>query len=1107
MSLLTKLLLLCFQLLFVTILSGQEKYRYVHWGEGEGLSGGNHNVMLKDKNGFLWIGTGSGLNRFDGNTFKNYVPDKNKPGAVIDAAITNLIEDSLHNIWVGTNNGLSRYDIKADTFTNFLPAHPVYKFVIPFWATKNDIYCLEGGWTLTAYNIHSFKKVLLAKIEPPEFVGGDDESFHSFYDARSNSLWLPTSYLAGQSVAGLFEVSLTTGKRNFYTWPCFRNIPKHIHRIKDMRYDPNRNVVWVSSTDGLLEFTLDDRQFHPVNALNEVSNQKNFMYPEGINLDPQGRVWWCRFPAGIIIYNPATQSVTNLFSDVHKQGQIALANLYIYCDPDGMVWTSCSQDSRGIYQIIPASLPVIHYTGDTSQPIHLLNGNVSINSVARADHGKLWIGQGDELNIYDVQTGTFQLVSSERDLPVFRKRLVGPVNVDTIHQKALFDIFDQQKSVSELYEMDISTRKCRSVIFKDSAGKPIEPPTDYAIFPYKNNAILVTSVFNKTKGIFLVITDSALARWVAPLVNNFGWLYTCKDNVFIKADTNQTCYWLNSKLIRAKSALDNIPWNAIYYDEKDKTYWVGFGDSLIHYDKHFSAVRRYVLEGTMYGDGIVDITPDNAGHIWMRLNRSISWLNIQTGKITALSERDGFIKRELGGGPLAINGDIYFWDGGIDRLKPDKLVENYPPSFAYFKSLEVNQQPLSLPTGVNNLEKLSLRYNENKISIETGIIDYYTKGGSSIRYKLEPGGKKADWQYASANYTIRYEALPPGKYLLVMQTANAANDFNGPEKRVLISISLPFWKTWWAYSIYALLLVTAAWGFISYRSRNLKKQNKILEDRVNDRTQRLKKSLEDLKSTQAQLVLSEKMASLGELTAGIAHEIQNPLNFVNNFSDVNNELIEELKIKNEKLKIEDSEVNELLGDIYLNNEKISMHGKRADAIVKSMLQHSRATSGKKELTDINALCDEYLRLAYHGLRAKDKSFNAKFETDFDALLPKINVVPQDIGRVILNLINNAFYAVSQKKKENTAGYEPTVSVTTKRYTDHIELRVTDNGNGIPQKVLDKIFQPFFTTKPTGQGTGLGLSLSYDIVKAHGGEISVKTKEGEGTEFIIQFPMT
>jgi signal transduction histidine kinase len=264
----------------------------------------------------------------------------------------------------------------------------------------------------------------------------------------------------------------------------------------------------------------------------------------------------------------------------------------------------------------------------------------------------------------------------------------------------------------------------------------------------------------------------------------------------------------------------------------------------------------------------------------------------------------------------------------------------------------------------------------------------------------------------------------------------------------------------------------------------------------------LTKSLQELKAAQAQLIQSEKMASLGELTAGIAHEIQNPLNFVNNFSEVNCELSDEILEAADKGDLK--EIMLLAADIKSNQEKIREHGKRADAIVKGMLQHSRTSSGDKEPTDINAVADEYLRLAYHGIRAKDMLFNAKLVTDFDESLGKVNIIPQDIGRVILNLITNAFYAVSSKTKI-TSDFEPTVSVRTKSLGNKIQISVADNGMGIPGQIKDKIFQPFFTTKPTGQGTGLGLSLSYDIVKAHGGVLTVETKEGEGAVFEIILP--
>ncbi len=291
-------------------------------------------------------------------------------------------------------------------------------------------------------------------------------------------------------------------------------------------------------------------------------------------------------------------------------------------------------------------------------------------------------------------------------------------------------------------------------------------------------------------------------------------------------------------------------------------------------------------------------------------------------------------------------------------------------------------------------------------------------------------------------------------------------------------------------------------------------QNETLEKQVTERTTELNKSLTDLKATQNQLIQSEKLASLGELTAGIAHEIQNPLNFVNNFSELSVDLVKDLKEEIEKPSQDKEYIGELFDDLSQNQEKINHHGKRASSIVKGMLEHSRSSTGVKELTDINKLADEYLRLSYHGLRAKDNSFNADFKTDFEGNLPKIEVIPQDIGRVLLNLINNAFYAVNQRNTVVETGhalslpkYQPTVSVSTQQIDNQIIIKVKDNGLGMPESVRAKVFQPFFTTKPTGQGTGLGLSLAYDIVtKGHGGTLDMESTERVGTEFIITLPL-
>ncbi len=401
---------------------------------------------------------------------------------------------------------------------------------------------------------------------------------------------------------------------------------------------------------------------------------------------------------------------------------------------------------------------------------------------------------------------------------------------------------------------------------------------------------------------------------------------------------------------------------------------------------------------------------------------------------------------------------------------------------------------------------LVLPYNQN--SINFSFANNNINAREKILYRSVLEGADTAWSNATGKSNSKsYFNLAPGKYTFRVCTKGINGLWSKPAE-LGFTISPPWWQAWWAYLLYTGLLVAVIWSYSQYRSARLKKENLVLEEKVAQRTAQLNKSLLELKATQSQLIQAEKMASLGELTAGIAHEIQNPLNFINNFSDVNTELLTELRAERLKPNAERDESLEanIINDVITNEEKINHHGKRADAIVKGMLQHSRTNTGQKEPTDINALADEYLRLSYHGLRAKDKDFDANFKTDFDEHIGKIEVVPQDIGRVLLNLFNNAFYSVNEKKKLLNGTFEPLVTITTKRTDGKVEIVVKDNGPGIPQNVLDKIFQPFFTTKPTGQGTGLGLSLSYDIIKAHGGELKVETKEGEGSEFIIQLPV-
>jgi signal transduction histidine kinase len=450
---------------------------------------------------------------------------------------------------------------------------------------------------------------------------------------------------------------------------------------------------------------------------------------------------------------------------------------------------------------------------------------------------------------------------------------------------------------------------------------------------------------------------------------------------------------------------------------------------------------------------------------------------------------------------------------GYYSFKPDELEDDRKPPLLNFTRFKIGNQEITAGEGsvlkdpIWLTNSIRLNYRQNTISFEFVGVDFQGQGDIKYLYKLE--NYDDEWRDVGTEAKATFFNLPPGKYMLQVKAVNS--DGAVVLKSIVITITPPWWKTWWAYCLYGLLIILTGYLIYKYqRAYIVKRERERTQQKELAQAKEIEKAYTQLKSTQAQLIQSEKMASLGELTAGIAHEIQNPLNFVNNFSELNQELLAELNEEIEKGNL--AEVKNIAQSVIDNEEKILYHGKRADAIVKGMLQHSRSSNNQKEPTNINALADEYLRLAYHGLRAKDKSFNATMKTDFDASIGNVNVIPQDIGRVILNLITNAFYAVQDKKKTADAGYEPTVTISTASVQPplggrSLSIKVSDNGGGIPLAILDKIFQPFFTTKPTGQGTGLGLSMSYDIItKGHGGELKVETKEGEGTSFIIQIPV-
>lgn len=600
----------------------------------------------------------------------------------------------------------------------------------------------------------------------------------------------------------------------------------------------------------------------------------------------------------------------------------------------------------------------------------------------------------------------------------------------------------------------------------------------------------------------------------------------------------------------------------------DKYVWVSTtGSGISRIDPVTKTVESFSHDpdntNSLVSNQVNDILIDKEGNIWFASDNGLGTLDVQTRTFTSYNEQDGLPTNITTGILEGDNNELWIaTENGISQMVPNEklgkvtfinynstdglggdlflsltgakspdgrfyfagehglttftsIAANKTPPLVVFSNLLVSNKSvlgsddeIHLEGGLENAKSLEVPYNKDNLSFEFAALHFANPKKNQYAHMLK--GYDKDWIYDNRNFAS-YTNLDPGEYEFMVRASNAYGIWNEEGKSIHITIHPPWWQTWWAYvSYFAMFILIVYVSDKGIRSSIKSRERERSREKELKQAREIEKAYTHLKETQAQLVQSEKMASLGALTAGIAHEIQNPLNFVNNFSEINRELLDEMNDEIASGNLEHVKV--LAQNIADNESKISYHGRRADAIVKGMLQHSRTSSGTKEPTDINLIADEYLRLAYHGLRAKDKSFNASMKTDFDPGVGKINVVSQDIGRVILNLITNAFYVVAEKRTElngqlvDGAKYEPTVTVSTHKASDKVEIRVSDNGTGIPQPVLDKIFQPFFTTKPSGKGTGLGLSMSYEIVtKGHGGELKVETQVGQGTTFIIVLP--
>ncbi len=597
--------------------------------------------------------------------------------------------------------------------------------------------------------------------------------------------------------------------------------------------------------------------------------------------------------------------------------------------------------------------------------------------------------------------------------------------------------------------------------------------------------------------------------------NNVLWLGSTQSG-FFKYDLSTGDFKQYNFDSRNVSSLNNYI-NCIFEDSKG-IVWIATGNSLLRFDPASEKISKFDQTDGLPSNQINSIIEDSEENLWINTSAGLSKLNKNdpenkwnfvnfdtqdglqgfTNSKAAWIDKDGEIF--LGG----VDGFTHFYPGKINEIKPDIVIEDIKVSDISLKS---DSSAVRIDKSVMMLDELNLSYTQNNLSFEFASINYSRPEKNKIMYKLE--GFDNHW-LSNDRYFASYTNLTPGKYTFMVKGSNGDGIWNDEGKSIKILIAPPWWRTTFAYLGYFFLFGFMVFGVDRFQRRRLiEKERTLAKEKELEQAREIEKAYKELKTTQAQLIHSEKMASLGELTAGIAHEIKNPLNFINNFSEISNELLDEMQIELNNNSRSSQGVNEIIKDLKQNLEKITQHGKRADSIVRGMLLHSRGTTGEKIPTDINDLLDQYVNLAYHGMRAQNKEFNITIEKDYDESLGKINVVPQDISRVFLNIINNACYAAyDRKKKSSDNNFSPILKVSTKNLKDKIEIRIVDNGSGIRKDILDKIFQPFFTTKPTGEGTGLGLSLSYDIItKMHNGKIRFETEEGKFTTVNISLPKT
>ena len=1086
----------------IRFLSGVFLFVFVSfWGYGQNQLGRvNHyeelngmiiTDLLADRNGEVWITTFSGLLTFDGYEFKNFYPDPQDSTTIDDLLLYKLAESSNGDIWIGSMNKIYRHDVQTGLFKNY-PLGEIVEYPSNAQPMITHIESDHNGafyFGITSGAGYNEYPGLLRYREA---------------DGKFEVVNLPD----GQPVENVYrmvgngrgEIALISNQGFMIIRPgetTFIDFDQ-INRFAWLEQEILMDMVW--DNDGNIWFVTNQWRLGKMDLSGNTIDFKSFESPFNGIIDWTARIGydnsriWISHRDGLELYNiPSGQF------NIPKNLEARPFNAFLY-DKMGNIWLGTG--AYGLY-CIPPKQSLTSYLHNPDDPNSVTEGWA--NNPFEDEAGNLWFPTynwaGEEgLNRINPNTGEISKMLFKEKLPEY-----GRVQMINAYDKGRL-LF---RSGNRLYGYDVNS----------------EEVVDPGILSDSENVEWLNNVYRDSGGDLWISTMSGLYRQsggsyslydfsegeMGQVVSNEVlrvmeskrgglWVQTNEGLFFLDEQTDKLerhGYDPNKGPVFSSQDINSL------LEDKDGYLWVGtWQGGLNRYDPDTGEIRYYGIEDGLPSPSIQGILEDEERNVlWMSTFRGIARFDRETETFTSYGNEEGAQSLYADNSSLELSSGLFVFGGsnGITVFDPADFTGDSRPPITRITGINIGEEAIAF----SGEQAISLQHSQNNLSITYKGIHYDNPSKNQFAYKLLPVDD--DWRQVGNSRSAYFYDLKPGEYTFSVRASSPNAVWSDP-KTVTFSIAPPWWQTWWAFTAYALIAISGL--FMLHRiqkTKTIQKEQARIKDRELAQAREIEKAYTELKQTQTQLIQSEKMASLGELTAGIAHEIQNPLNFVNNFSEVSGEMIDEVKTELKGGDLNEAEV--LLDDLKSNLAKISHHGNRASSIVKGMLQHSRRSNGEKEPTDINKLADEYVRLAYNGLRAKDKSFNARVETEFDNTMGKVKMVPQDIGRVLLNLLTNAFHAVSERKAQEPEGYEPTVSVKTRKTGSGIEISVRDNGGGIPDAIREKIFQPFFTTKPTGEGTGLGLSMSYDIVtKGHGGELRVESQEGHGAEFFVTLPV-